>query len=159
MKRRHLRTDAIRLVEQVRRLRPDVAFGADMIAGFPTESEDHFANSLALVDECDLAFLHVFPYSPRPQTPAAKIPQLPRPLIKDRAARLRAKAGEALIRHLDKQVGRDISAVVEKSGFARAADFTEVLFDGHAPEKVNVGGLASLRITGHDGKRAQAVLI
>lgn len=159
MKRRHLRDDAIKLVQQVRALRPDVAFGADMIAGFPTESEAHFANSLALVDECDLAFLHVFPYSPRPQTPAAKIPQLPRALIKDRAARLRAKAAEALTRHLDKQVGREVSAVVEKPGFARAADFTELLFEGDAPEKVKVGGIASLRITGHDGKRARAVLI
>nr|WP_052019253.1 tRNA (N(6)-L-threonylcarbamoyladenosine(37)-C(2))-methylthiotransferase MtaB [Asticcacaulis sp. YBE204] len=154
MKRRHLRADAIKLVQQVRALRPDVAFGADMIAGFPTETEEHFANSVALVDECDLAFLHVFPYSPRPQTPAAKIPQLPRPLIKDRAARLRAKAGEALVRHLDRQVGREISAVVEKDGFARAADFTEVLFEGAA----TIGGLASLRITGHDGKRALAAI-
>nr|WP_303657294.1 tRNA (N(6)-L-threonylcarbamoyladenosine(37)-C(2))-methylthiotransferase MtaB [Asticcacaulis aquaticus] len=152
MKRRHLRADAIKLVQQVRALRPDVAFGADMIAGFPTETEEHFANSVALVDECDLAFLHVFPYSPRPQTPAAKIPQLPRPLIKDRAARLRAKAGEALVRHLDRQVGREISAVVEKDGFARAADFTEVLFEGTA----TIGGIAHLRVTGHDGKRAIA---
>lgn len=155
MKRRHLRADAIKLVETVRRLRPDVAFGADMIAGFPTESEDHFANSMALVDECDLAFVHVFPYSPRPQTPAAKIPQLPRPLIKDRAARLRAKGNDALIRHLERLVGRDISAVVEKDGFARAADFTEVLFEGPAL----IGGLANLTITGHDGKRALAALI
>ncbi|MBW8883112.1 MAG: tRNA (N(6)-L-threonylcarbamoyladenosine(37)-C(2))-methylthiotransferase MtaB, partial [Asticcacaulis sp.] len=98
MKRRHLRADAVKLVETVRKIRPDIAFGADMIAGFPTETEDHFANAVSLVDDCDLAFLHVFPYSPRPQTPAAKMPQLPRTTIKERAARLRAKADQALHR-------------------------------------------------------------
>ena len=150
MKRRHLRADAIKLVETVRAIRPDISFGADMIAGFPTETEEHFANAVALVDDCDLSFLHVFPYSPRPQTPAAKMPQLPRPLIKERAERLRTKGTEALHRHLNRQTGRTLSCVVEKPGFARAADFTEVLFEGHAVP----GQLADIAITGHDGKHA-----
>lgn len=148
MKRRHLRDDSIRLVEKVRAVRPDISFGADMIAGFPTETEEMFANAVSLVDACDLSFVHVFPYSPRPQTPAAKMPQLPRPLIKERAARLRAKAEEALTRHLNRQQGRILSCVVEKPGFARAADFTEVVFEGEA----QVGGISDIRIHGHDGK-------
>ncbi|MCR6658913.1 MAG: tRNA (N(6)-L-threonylcarbamoyladenosine(37)-C(2))-methylthiotransferase MtaB [Asticcacaulis sp.] len=148
MKRRHLRDDSIRLVEKVRNVRPDISFGADMIAGFPTETEEMFANAVSLVDACDLSFVHVFPYSPRPQTPAAKMPQLARPLIKERAARLRAKAEEALTRHLTRQQGRILSCVVEKAGFARAADFTEVVFDGDAA----VGGISDIRIHGHDGK-------
>ena len=154
MKRRHLRADAIRLVEQVRSLRPDVAFGADMIAGFPTETEEHFANAVALVDDCDLSFLHVFPYSPRPQTPAAKMPQLPRPLIKERAQRLREKGTEALTRHLERQIGRTLSCVVEKPGFARAADFTEVVFEGAGTP----GQLADITVHGHDHKHALGML-
>ena len=150
MKRRHLRADSIRLVETVRRARPDITFGADMIAGFPTETEDMFENAISLVDACDLSFLHVFPYSPRPLTPAAKMPQLPKPLIKARAARLRAKGEEALLRHLNRQKGRMLSCIVEKPGFARAADFTEVIFSGEAP----VGGISDIFIEGHDGKHA-----
>ena len=154
MKRRHLRADAVRLVEQVRSLRPDVAFGADMIAGFPTETEAHFANAVALVDDCDLSFLHVFPYSPRPQTPAARMPQLPRPLIKERAQRLREKGSQALHRHLDRQVGRTLSCIVEKPGFARAADFTEVVFEGTGI----AGQLADIAVHGYDQKHALGVL-
>ena len=154
MKRRHLRADAIRLVEQVRSLRPDIAFGADMIAGFPTETEDHFANAMALVDDCDLSFLHVFPYSPRPQTPAAKMPQLARPLIKERAARLREKGQQALHRHLERQVGRTLSCIVEKPGFARAADFTEVVYEGAGVP----GQLADIAVHGHDNRHAVGVL-
>ena len=154
MKRRHLRADAIRLVETVRSIRPDIAFGADMIAGFPTESEDHFANAVALVDDCDLSFLHVFPYSPRPQTPAAKMPQLPRPLIKERAERLRAKGTQALTRHLDRQIGKTLSCIIEKPGFARAADFTEVVFEGDCVP----GQLADIAISSHDGKHAMGVV-
>jgi threonylcarbamoyladenosine tRNA methylthiotransferase MtaB len=155
MKRRHLRDDSIRLVEKVRAARPDISFGADMIAGFPTETEEMFANAVSLVDACDLSFVHVFPYSPRPQTPAAKMPQLARPLIKERAARLRAKAEEALTRHLNRQQGRILSCVVEKPGFARAADFTEVVFDGDA----QVGGISDIRIHGHDGKHVIGSLV
>ena len=105
MKRRHLRADAIAFCRQVRRLRPDVVFGGDIIAGFPTETEDMFARSLDLVEECGLTHLHVFPFSPRPGTPAARMPQLASDIVKDRARRLRARGEAALRRHLDAQVG------------------------------------------------------
>ena len=105
MKRRHLRADAIAFCEQVRRLRPDVVFGGDIIAGFPTETEAMFARSLDLVDECGLTHLHVFPFSPRPGTPAARMPQVRREIVKERARRLREKGAAALRAHLDAQVG------------------------------------------------------
>ena len=154
MKRRHLRADAIDLVARVRAVRPDVAFGADLIAGFPTEDEAAFENSLKLVDDCGLSFLHVFPFSPRPQTPAARMPQVPRDVVKARAERLRAKGAEALKRHLDRQLGRGVDAVVERHGFARAPDFTEIEFDGPSI----IGGMARLEIIGHDDKRAKGQL-
>ncbi len=153
MKRRHSRSDAIRLIERVRAVRPDVAFGADLIAGFPTETEAAFENTLRLVDECGLAFLHVFPFSPRPGTPAARMPQFGRPEIKARAARLRAKGAEALRRHLDRQLGRTLDVLVEREGLARAGDFTEVTVAGGEP-----GGVIQARIVGHDGERAIAVM-
>jgi threonylcarbamoyladenosine tRNA methylthiotransferase MtaB len=106
MKRRHLREDAIRFCHDVRSLRPDMVFGADIIAGFPTETEAMFQNSLALVEDCGLTFLHVFPYSARKGTPAARMPQVGRHDIKDRARRLRAAGDAALRRHLVAQVGR-----------------------------------------------------
>ena len=106
MKRRHSRADAIAFCEQVRRLRPDVVFGGDIIAGFPTETEDMFARSLDLVDECGLTHLHVFPFSPRPGTPAARMPQVAGEVIKERAARLREKGEAALARHLDRRSRR-----------------------------------------------------
>ncbi|MGE5564888.1 MAG: tRNA (N(6)-L-threonylcarbamoyladenosine(37)-C(2))-methylthiotransferase MtaB [Parcubacteria group bacterium] len=152
MKRRHLRADALKLVGEVRAVRPDTAFGADLIAGFPTETEEAFENTLRLVEEADLAFLHVFPFSPRPGTPAARMPQLPRGVIKDRARRLREAGEAALVRHLDRQLGRTLSALVERDGVARAEDFTEVAFEGSAP----VGEIAAFTVTGHDGKRALA---
>ncbi len=152
MKRRHSRADALALIETVRRVRPDTAFGADFIAGFPTEDEVMFENTRSLVEEAGLSFLHVFPYSARPQTPAARMPQVDRGVVKDRAARLRAAGDAALIRHLDRQVGRTVAALVEKPGLARAPDFTEIAFAGEAP----VGGIMPLRIVGHDGKRARA---
>src|SRR5947208_6287629 len=101
MKRRHLRADAIAFCTELRRLRPDVVFGGDIIAGFPTETEAMFARSLDLVDECGLTHLHVFPFSPRPGTPAARMPQVRRDVINERARRLRKKGDEALRRHLD----------------------------------------------------------
>ena len=107
MKRRHTRADAIAFCEQVRRLRPDVVFGADIIAGFPTESEAMFARSLDLVDECGLTHLHVFPFSARPGTPAARMPQVDRAVVKERARRLRDKGEAALRAHLAAQVGSD----------------------------------------------------
>jgi len=152
MKRRHLRADALKLVAEVRAVRPDTAFGADLIAGFPTETEAMFENTLRLVEEAGLSFLHVFPFSPRPGTPAARMPQLPRDVVKARAARLRAAGEAALRRHLDAQVGRILTGLVERPGAARAEDFTEIAFTGEAP----VGALAALTVTGHDGKRAIA---
>ena len=148
MKRRHLRADAIALTERLRRVRPDIAFGADLIAGFPTETEAMFENSLDLVDACDLAFLHVFPYSPRAGTPAARMPQVDTATIKDRAARLRARGAQALTRHFERRIGSEMTALIERPGFARGDDFS--------PIKVNApgrpGALIRVRITGHDAR-------
>jgi threonylcarbamoyladenosine tRNA methylthiotransferase MtaB len=152
MKRRHLRADALKLVADVRAVRPDIAFGADLIAGFPTETDEMFENTLRLVEEAQLSFLHVFPFSPRPGTPAARMPQLQRPLIKDRAARLRAAGEAALSRHLQRQVGRTLLGLVERPGVARAEDFTEIAFEGEAP----VGGVAPMQVHGHDGAKVLA---
>ena len=154
MKRRHSRADALKLVAEVRAARPDTAFGADLIAGFPTETEAMFENTLALVEEAGLAFLHVFPFSPRPGTPAARIPQSPKAVAKARAARLRAAGEAALARHLDAQVGRTLMGLVERPGVARAEDFTEIAFVGEAP----TGEIADLRVTGHDGRKLLAAV-
>ena len=153
MKRRHSRADALNLVAEVRAVRADVAFGADLIAGFPTETEAMFANTLRLVEEAGLAFLHVFPFSPRPGTPAARMPQLPRSVVKARAAALREAGQAALSRHLARQMGRTVQALVERPGLARAPDFTEIVFEGEA----QVGQIAPLAIVGHDGGKARAV--
>jgi len=150
MKRRHSRADALRLVEQVRAVRPDTAFGADLIAGFPTETEAMFENTLSLVEEAGLSFLHVFPFSPRPGTPAARMPQVARATVKARAARLRAAGEAALARHLQLQVGRTLMGLVERSGSARAEDFTEVAFAGQA----EIGSIVPVAVTAHDGRRA-----
>jgi threonylcarbamoyladenosine tRNA methylthiotransferase MtaB len=152
MKRRHSRADALRLAAEVRAVRPDTAFGADLIAGFPTETEAMFENTLSLVDEAGLAFLHVFPYSPRPGTPAARMPLLPKKVVSERAARLRAAGEAALERHLRAQVGRTVSALVERDGLARAEDFTELAFDGPA----EVGTIIPLRVSGLEPPRALA---
>jgi threonylcarbamoyladenosine tRNA methylthiotransferase MtaB len=144
MKRRHLRADALKLVAEVRAVRPDTAFGADLIAGFPTESEAAFENTLALVEEAGLSFLHVFPYSARPGTPAARMPPVKGPVIKDRARRLREAGDAALQRHLERQIGRTLNGLVERDGFARADDFTEIAFTGAAPH----GEIVRIRITG-----------
>ena len=137
----------------MRAARPDVAFGCDLIAGFPTESEAAFANLLSLVDEADLAFVHAFPFSPRPGTPAARMPQLPREVIKARAADLRACGEAALSRHLDRQIGQTVRALVENGGMARAPDHTPIAFDG-AP-----GTVVDLTLTGHDGRRMRACIV
>ena len=147
MKRRHLRDDAIRFCEDARRLRPDIVFGADIIAGFPTETEAMFDNSLKLIDECGLTFLHVFPYSRRDGTPAARMPQVKGPAIKDRAARLRAAGEAALSRHLDAQAGRSHRILTEGSRIGRTEQFTEVTFDSDQPE----GTLVTAVIRGHNG--------
>ncbi len=134
MKRRHLREDAIRFCQEARTLRPDMTFGADIIAGFPTETEAMFDNSLALVDECDLTWLHVFPYSARPGTPAARMPAVDGATIKTRARRLRA-AGETQVRaHLAAQVGQTHQVLMESPVMGRTAQFAEVHFDTPQPE-------------------------
>ncbi len=152
MKRRHLRADALKLVAEVRSVRPDTAFGADLIAGFPTESDAMFENTLSLVKEAGLSFLHVFPFSARPGTPAARMPPVARAVVKERAARLRAAGEAAMICHLERQVGRTVLGLVERAGVARAEDFTEIIFDGPAP----IGEVVALTISGHDSKRAIA---
>src|SRR5205807_10281057 len=123
-KRRHSRRDAIAFCAQVRRLRPDIAFGADIIAGFPTETEEMFARSEALVEECGLTFLHVFPYSPRPGTPAARMPQVPGAAIKDRALRLRATGEAALQRRLASEIGAMRGCMIECSPAGRSEHFS-----------------------------------
>jgi len=144
MKRRHLRDDAIRFCEQARALRPDMVFGADLIAGFPTETEAMFAQSLALVQDCGLTFLHVFPFSPRKGTPAARMPQVPGPQIKARAARLRAAGEAALTAHLTAQVGQVHQVLTEGPRLGRTGQFAEVAFATDQPE----GRLQTVRITG-----------
>ena len=126
MKRRHDRAAAVDLCARLKTARPEIALGADLIAGFPTETEEHFQASVDLIADCGLAYLHVFPFSPRQGTPAARMPQLPKPVIKTRAARLRAAGAAALVRHLDRWVGRESIALLEDEGRARLADFTQV---------------------------------
>jgi threonylcarbamoyladenosine tRNA methylthiotransferase MtaB len=148
MKRRHSRKDAIDFCAQVRRLRPDIAFGADIIAGFPTETDEMFARSEALVEECGLTFLHVFPYSPRPVTPAARMPQVPGPAIKDRARRLRELGAAALRKRLASELGATREVLIESVTVGRTEHFLPVVISGGRPGKVK-----SLAITGHDGAR------
>jgi threonylcarbamoyladenosine tRNA methylthiotransferase MtaB len=132
MKRRHTRAQAIEFCRTVRDLRPDVAFGADLIAGFPTETEDMFTNSLRLVEECGLSFLHVFPFSPRPGVPAARMPQVAREEIRERARRLRGAGQHALDRFLNTQVGGRVEALMEREGLGRTPQFAEIRFEGPA---------------------------
>jgi threonylcarbamoyladenosine tRNA methylthiotransferase MtaB len=148
MKRRHSRADAIAFCRDLRRLRPDIVFGADIIAGFPTETEAMFESSLALVEQCGLTHLHVFPFSPRPGTPAARMPQLPRAVIKQRAARLRECGARALRRHLDAEVGATRRVLIESDARARTEHFTEV----RLTSAVEPGAIVELKIAGHDGK-------
>ncbi|WP_323007389.1 tRNA (N(6)-L-threonylcarbamoyladenosine(37)-C(2))-methylthiotransferase MtaB [Pseudorhodobacter sp.] len=144
MKRRHLRDDAIAFCEQARKLRPDMVFGADIIAGFPTETEEMFENSLKLVSDCDLTFLHVFPYSARKGTPAARMPPVRGPEIKSRAARLRAMGDLALQRHLVAQIGQTHHILLESPRMGRTEQFTEVLFTTDQPE----GQIITAPVTG-----------
>lgn len=150
MKRRHLRADAIRFCAEARRLRPDVAFGADLIAGFPTETEAMFEATVDLVDACGLTYLHVFPFSPRTGTPAARMPQVPRQVAKERAQRLRQKGDVALSRHLSVQVGRSVEVLMERDGVGRAPDYAEVAIEGVARGNAP---LAMVTLGGHDGRR------
>ncbi len=148
MKRRHSRADAIAFCQRVRGLRPDIVFGADLIAGFPTETEDMFARSLDIVDECGLTFLHVFPFSPRKGTPAARMPQVQRPDIKARAARLRDKGEQALVSYLGRQSGQQHAVLIERDGIGRTPHFAEVSVAGAA--MCMPGEIVQARITGRD---------
>ena len=152
MKRRHLREDAIRFSEEVLRLRPDMTFGADIIAGFPTETEAAFENSLRMVEECHLTWLHVFPYSPRPGTPAARMPQVPGTEIRERAARLRAAGAARVAAHLAAQQGQRHAVLMESVRLGRTEQFTEVLFDSDRPE----GAIIPATITGQTETRLLA---
>jgi threonylcarbamoyladenosine tRNA methylthiotransferase MtaB len=157
MKRRHLRADAISFCEKVRRLRPDIVFGADLIAGFPTETEEMFARSLAIVEECGLTHLHVFPYSARPQTPAARMPALPRAVVKARAERLRARGTDAFRAHLRREVdagqkGATRFALMETDTMGRTEQFTPVICASPRP----VGEIVELKISNEDGQRLLA---
>jgi len=148
MKRRHMRADAIAFCRRVRDLRPDVVFGADLIAGFPTETEEMFASTLSLVDDCDLSFLHVFPFSARPGTPAARMPQVKGETVKARAGRLRRKGARALGQLLDSQLGRDSAILMESEHSGRTPQFLQVRVAKAAPS----GAIVAARLTGHDGR-------
>jgi threonylcarbamoyladenosine tRNA methylthiotransferase MtaB len=148
MKRRHSRSQAIDFCAQVRRLRPDIALGADLIAGFPTETEAMFARSLALVEECGLTFLHVFPYSPRPGTPAARMPQVAGGAIKERAKRLRGAGEAALRKRLAQEIGATRNVLIESATQGRTEHFVPVAISGDTP-----GAVRALTITGNDGAR------
>jgi threonylcarbamoyladenosine tRNA methylthiotransferase MtaB len=152
MKRRHLRDDAIRFCEEARKLRPDMTYGADIIAGFPTETEGMFDNSLKLITDCDLTWLHVFPYSPRPGTPAAKMPSVNGKAIKDRATRLRAAGDAQVARHLAAQIGKTHAVLMENPRMGRTTQFTEVLFASDQPESQ----IISARISGQSNAQLTA---
>jgi threonylcarbamoyladenosine tRNA methylthiotransferase MtaB len=152
MKRRHSRADAVAFCAQVRRLRPDVVFGADIIAGFPTETEAMSQSSLDLVDECGLTHLHVFPFSPRPGTPAARMPQVARDVVKERARRLRERGARALARHLDGEVGTMRRVLTESCDTGRTEQFTRVLL----ARSTEPGRILNLKLTGHDGRQLLA---
>jgi threonylcarbamoyladenosine tRNA methylthiotransferase MtaB len=148
MKRRHSRADAVNVARRARALRPEMALGADLIAGFPTETEEMFCSSLELIAECGLAFVHVFPYSPRPGTPAARMPQLPDPVIKERAARLRQAGETALTADLQSRVGTETEVLIERPGMGRAEFYAAVSFATPGGE----GSVRRLRLVGSTGR-------
>ncbi|HMN71208.1 MAG TPA: tRNA (N(6)-L-threonylcarbamoyladenosine(37)-C(2))-methylthiotransferase MtaB [Rhodoblastus sp.] len=148
MKRRHARRDAIEFCARVRKLRPDIVFGADLIAGFPTETDAMADNTLRLVEDCGLTHLHVFPYSPREMTPAARMPQVAAPVRSARARRLREAGERALVRHLDAQAGKRVDVLAERGGVGRAADFTPVATPG-----VEAGAMIEGVVAGRDGMK------
>ena len=152
MKRRHLRDDAIRFCDDARRLRPDMVFGADIIAGFPTETEAMFDQSLRLVEDCGLTFLHVFPFSARKGTPAARMPMVNGAVIKDRAARLRRAGDLALVQHLSSQLGVTHRVLMESPRMGRTEQFTEVDFGADQPE----GQIVTAKIIGISSTRLLA---
>lgn len=147
MRRRHSRADAIRFCAEARRLRPDVVLGADLIAGFPTETDEMFEDTLSIVDACGLTFLHVFPYSARSGTPAARMPQVPGATIKARAARLREAGKDVLARYLETQTGREVDALAEGRGIGRTPHYAEVELQG-AAARAAPGTILRTRVTG-----------
>jgi threonylcarbamoyladenosine tRNA methylthiotransferase MtaB len=153
MKRRHTRGQAIAAVRRARQLRPEVAIGADLIAGFPTETDEMFSRSLDLVAECGIAFLHVFPYSPRPGTPAARMPQLDAALVRERAARLRAAGAVALAADFASRIGGETAVLVERPGLARAAFYAPVSVDKAEPP----GAVRAMRLVGRNGDKLVGV--
>ncbi len=153
MKRRHRRDDAILFCAELRRKRPEIVFAADLIVGFPTETEKDFADSLALIDDCGLTSCHVFPFSARPTTPAARMPQLQPSIIKDRAQRLRERADRALADHLKRQVGKRLPVLTERGGIARCEDFSKVRYADLA-----AGTLCDVAIAGTNGKELLTAL-
>jgi threonylcarbamoyladenosine tRNA methylthiotransferase MtaB len=152
MKRRHLRGDAVAFCARLRRLRPDIVLGADLIAGFPTETEAMFAGSLDLIDDCGLTHLHVFPFSPRPGTPAARMPAVPGAIVRERAHRLRQKGEAALRRHLDGEVGARRRVLAETPTLGRTEQFTKVRLAAAEP-----GVILDVELTGHDGRQLLAL--
>jgi threonylcarbamoyladenosine tRNA methylthiotransferase MtaB len=153
MKRRHSRADAISFCAKVRQHRPDIVFGADLIAGFPTETDTQFRNTLTLADDCGVSFLHVFPFSARNGTPAARMPMLPRPLVKERARTLREKGDTAIRRHFAAEIGRRRSVLAEGTGDeGHSEHFTRVLL----ARPVSRGTIVDVTISGHDGRRLLA---
>ncbi|MEM9377502.1 MAG: tRNA (N(6)-L-threonylcarbamoyladenosine(37)-C(2))-methylthiotransferase MtaB [Pseudomonadota bacterium] len=156
MKRRHSRDQAIELAARLRAIRPNIALGADIIAGFPTETEAAFENALDLIHACEIAFVHAFPYSPRPGTPAARMPQLEKAIIKQRAARLRAVGEAALIKHLDARLGWETEVLIERGNQGRLPDFTQVSFDGEVGQ---AGRAIRARIIGHNNRKLKAFAV
>lgn len=154
MKRRHLREDALKLISRLREARPDMVLGADFIAGFPTETEEMFTNTLRLVEEADITYLHVFPYSEREGTPAARMPQVAKPLRKERAGRLRELGERQLAQFLDRQVGRECEVLVEKAGLGHNEHFAPV----HVDTGFEAGALIKTRISGVEGNKLQGVV-
>jgi threonylcarbamoyladenosine tRNA methylthiotransferase MtaB len=155
MKRRHLRADAIAVARRARALRPQLALGADLIAGFPTETEDMFCRSLDLIAECGLAFVHVFPYSPRPGTPAARMPPVADSVVKERAARLRAAGETALAAELRSRVGSETDVLIERPGRGRAAFYAEVGFAGSGA----AGSVQPMRLVDSNARRLVGVAV
>jgi threonylcarbamoyladenosine tRNA methylthiotransferase MtaB len=155
MKRRHSRAHAVAFCEEARRLRPDIVFGADIIAGFPTETEEMFAGSMRMVDECGLTFLHIFPFSPRPGTPAARMPQLDRREVKERADRLRSLGKSALDAYLESCRGRRIEVLTEQGNLGRTPHFAELALDAPAAP----GRLLQAAVTGHEAGRLTGTML
>ena len=152
MKRRHTREDAIAFCHEIKTKRPDMVFGADIIAGFPTETDEMFENSLKLVETCEIVWLHVFPFSPRPDTPAAKMPQLSGETIRERARLLREAGDKVRLNWLETQIGSTLKGLIEKPGQARSETFAMIDFSNEE-DNSPIGDIYNFEITGHDGSK------